>query len=196
MNISKIIQSNFEENSKINNDCLSLIIKDIDNAVKVIINMLSKSGKLLTCGNGGSSGDAQHIASEFINRFELERQELPALSLNSDTATLTSIANDYDYKKIFSKQIKAIGKKEDVLMTFTTSGNSENIIEAIKAAQEKNITNILISGNGGGKARDLLVKNDCEIIVPSNRTSRIQEMHLIIIHSICECLDKFTEKND
>ena len=196
MNNIDIIKNNFEESRETNSISSETILNSIEVAVSKILAMFEKSGKLITCGNGGSSGDAQHIASEFINRFELERQELPALSLNSDTATLTSIANDYDYKKIFSKQIKAIGKKEDVLMTFTTSGNSENIIEAIKAAQEKNITNILISGNGGGKARDLLVKNDCEIIVPSNRTSRIQEMHLIIIHSICECLDEFTEKND
>ena len=196
MNISKIIQSNFEENNKINKDCLNLIINDIDNAVKVIIDMLNRSGKLLTCGNGGSSGDAQHIASEFINRFEIERKELPAISLNSDTATLTSIANDYDYKKVFSKQINAIGKKEDVLMTFTTSGNSDNIIDAIKSAQKKNIINILIAGSGGGKAQSLLSKNDCKIIVPSNRTSRIQEMHLVVIHSICECLDEYTKENN
>ena len=157
----------------------------------MLINMIESNGKLLVCGNGGSSGDAQHISSEFINRFEKERAEMPAISLNSDTATLTSIANDYDYKYIFSKQVKALGQPNDILMTFTTSGNSNNINEAIITAKEKNIKIILVSGKDGGKAATLLGEQDCKIIIPHDRTSRIQEMHLIIIHSICECLDEY-----
>ena len=151
--------------------------------------MIKDSGKLMSCGNGGSSGDAQHITSEFVNRFETERKEMPAISLNSDTATITSIANDYDYKYIFSKQISAIGTSKDLLMVFTTSGNSENIIEAINIAQKNSIGVILVTGNNGGEASKILTNNDIEICIPSNRTSRIQEMHLIIIHAICECLD-------
>lgn len=195
MNISKIIQSNFSENHKINENCLSSITGDIETAVNMIIHMLNRSGKLMTCGNGGSSGDAQHLASEFINRFELERKELPAVSLNSDTATLTSIANDYSYEDVFSKQVYALGKHEDILLAFTTSGNSKNICKAMIAAKNKNISTILVTGNDGGDAKKLQSSESCCILVPSERTSRIQEMHLIIIHSICECIDQYIQNN-
>ena len=194
MNTIDIIKTNFEESRKANSLSCEHILESIDNATSQILMMLDNSGKLLTCGNGGSSGDAQHIASEFINRFEVERKSLPAVSLNSDTATLTSIANDYGYKYVFSKQINAIGDINDILMVFTTSGNSENIIEAITAAKTKKMSILLLSGGDGGKAIKLLDDNDMKIIVPSKRTSRIQEIHLIIIHSICECIDKYLSK--
>ena len=191
MNKLEIIKSNFYQNRDVIEKTVNTNIEDINYATDMLINMIESNGKLLVCGNGGSSGDAQHISSEFINRFEKERAEMPAISLNSDTATLTSIANDYDYKYIFSKQVKALGQPNDVLMTFTTSGNSNNINEAIITAKEKNIKIILISGKDGGKAATLLGEQDCKIIIPHDRTSRIQEMHLIIIHSICECLDEY-----
>jgi len=191
MNNIEIIKSNFEENQKINTLSSEHLLESIANATQKILAMLKNSGTLLTCGNGGSSGDAQHIASEFINRFEIERKSLPAVSLNSDTATITSISNDYGYKYVFSKQISAIGTANDILMPFTTSGNSENILDAITTAKAKGMSVILISGCDGGKAIDLLDESDFKIIVPSNRTSRIQEIHLIIIHSICECIDSY-----
>tara|TARA_Y100000748_G_C15258086_1_gene395599 strand:- start:10 stop:594 length:585 start_codon:yes stop_codon:yes gene_type:complete len=191
MNNIEIIKSNFEENQKINTLSSEHLLESIANATQKILAMLKNSGTLLTCGNGGSSGDAQHIASEFINRFEIERKSLPAVSLNSDTATITSISNDYGYKYVFSKQISAIGTASDILMPFTTSGNSENILDAISTAKAKGMSVILISGCDGGKAIDLLDENDFKVIVPSNRTSRIQEIHLIIIHSICECIDSY-----
>ncbi len=191
MNKLEIIKSNFYQNRDVIEKTVNTNIEDINYATDMLINMIESNGKLLVCGNGGSSGDAQHISSEFINRFEKERAEMPAISLNSDTATLTSIANDYDYKYIFSKQVKALGQPNDILMTFTTSGNSNNINEAIITAKEKNIKIILISGKDGGKAATLLGEQDCKIIIPHERTSRIQEMHLIIIHSICECLDEY-----
>jgi len=192
MNKLEIIKSNFLENQEINSLTVEKILPSIEKAVSTLIDMINNSGKLLTCGNGGSSGDAQHISSEFINRFEIERKELPAISLNSDTATMTSIANDYDYKYIFSKQINAFGKQNDILMAFTTSGNSTNILEAIKSAKKKKMITILISGNDGGESKKLLDAHDIDIIIPHTRTSRIQEMHLIIIHAICECIDKYT----
>ena len=191
MNNIEIIKSNFEENQKINTLSSEHLLESIANATQKILAMLKNSGTLLTCGNGGSSGDAQHIASEFINRFEIERKSLPAVSLNSDTATITSISNDYGYKYVFSKQISAIGTTNDILMPFTTSGNSENILDAITTAKAKGMSVILISGCDGGKAIDLLDESDFKVIVPSNRTSRIQEIHLIIIHSICECIDSY-----
>jgi phosphoheptose isomerase len=189
MNNLEIIKNNFLQNQEINIATVSKITPLIEKATLKIFSMIKDSGKLMSCGNGGSSGDAQHITSEFINRFETERKEMPAISLNSDTATITSIANDYDYKYIFSKQISALGTSKDLLMAFTTSGNSENIIEAINIAQKNSIGVILVTGNNGGKASKILTNNDIEICVPSNRTSRIQEMHLITIHAICECLD-------
>ena len=189
MNNLEIIKNNFLQNQEINIATISKITPLIEKATLKIFSMIKDSGKLMSCGNGGSSGDAQHITSEFVNRFETERKEMPAISLNSDTATITSIANDYDYKYIFSKQISAIGASKDLLMAFTTSGNSENIIEAISVAQKNSIGVILVTGNNGGKASKILTNNDIEICIPSNRTSRIQEMHLIIIHAICECLD-------
>ena len=190
----EIIKSNFLENQEINSLTVEKLLPSIEKATSVLIDMINNSGKLLTCGNGGSSGDAQHISSEFINRFEIERTELPAISLNSDTATITSIANDYSYKDIFSKQINALGKQDDVLMAFTTSGNSENILEAIKSAKKKKMLTILISGNNGGESKKILSAHDIDIIIPHTRTSRIQEMHLIIIHAICECIDSYISK--
>ena len=189
----EIIKSNFIENQKINLLSVDKISPSIDSAVNCLIKMIDGSGKLMSCGNGGSSGDAQHIASEFVNRFEIERKEMPAISLNSDTTTITSIGNDYGYEYIFSKQINAIGNEKDILMAFTTSGNSKNIIEAIYAAKRKNIKVLLVTGGTGGKAKDLIGPDDISIIVPSNRTSRIQEMTLIVIHSICECIDKYCQ---
>ena len=189
----EIIKSNFIENQKINLLSVDKISPSIDSAVNCLIKMINGSGKLMSCGNGGSSGDAQHIASEFVNRFEIERKEMPAISLNSDTTTITSIGNDYGYEYIFSKQINAIGNEKDILMAFTTSGNSKNIIEAIYAAKRKNIKVLLVTGGTGGKAKDLIGSDDISIIVPSNRTSRIQEMTLIVIHSICECIDKYCQ---
>jgi DnaA initiator-associating protein len=191
MNKLEIIKSNFLENQEINSLTVEKILPSIEKATSTLIDMINNSGKLLTCGNGGSSGDAQHISSEFINRFEIERKEFPAISLNSDTATMTSIANDYGYKYIFSKQINAFGKQNDILMAFTTSGNSTNILEAIKSAKKKKMITILISGNDGGESKKLLDAHDIDIIIPHTRTSRIQEMHLIIIHAICECIDKY-----
>jgi len=152
MNNLEIIKNNFLQNQEINIATISKITSSIEKATLKIFSMIKDSGKLMSCGNGGSSGDAQHITSEFINRFETERKEMPAISLNSDTATITSIANDYDYKYIFSKQISAIGTSKDLLMAFTTSGNSENIIEAINIAQKNSIGVILVTGNNGGKA--------------------------------------------
>jgi DnaA initiator-associating protein len=186
----EIIKSNFIENQKTNLTSVNEILPSIESATDCLISMIKNSGKLMSCGNGGSSGDAQHIVSEFVNRFEIERKEMPAISLNSDTATMTSIGNDYGYEYIFSKQINAIGCEKDILIAFTTSGNSKNILEAISAAKKKSIKVLLVAGGNGGKAQNLIGPDDVSIIIPSNRTSRIQEMTLIVIHSICECIDK------
>ena len=145
--------------------------------------------KILTCGNGGSAGDAQHFSSEMLNRFERERPGLPALALTTDSSTITSIANDYDYADVFSKQVRALGQSGDILLAFTTSGNSENIVRAIEAAHERAICVVLVSGKDGGPAAQMLDKGDIEIRVPSSSTARIQEVHLLVVHCLCDLID-------
>ncbi|HBF09046.1 MAG TPA: phosphoheptose isomerase [Gammaproteobacteria bacterium] len=151
---------------------------------------LLQEGKILTCGNGGSSGDAQHFSSEMLNRFERERPSLPAISLVSDTATITSIANDYSYSEVFSKQIRAIGHPNDVLMVFTTSGRSSNIVQAIQAAHDRQMHVIAFTGKDGGDVQRLIHGQDIELRVPDNSTARIQEVHLLLIHCLCDYIDR------
>lgn len=150
---------------------------------------LLNEGKILSCGNGGSAGDAQHFSSELLNRFERERPGLPAMALTTDSSTITSIANDYTYDDIFSKQIRALGQKNDVLLAISTSGNSENINRAIVAAHERGMRVVALSGRDGGPMAGLLTEDDVEIRVPANRTARIQEVHLLVIHCICDLID-------
>lgn len=151
---------------------------------------LLQEGKILTCGNGGSSGDAQHFSSEMLNRFERERPSLPAISLASDTATLTSIANDYSYSEVFSKQIRALGHANDVLMVFTTSGRSSNIVQAIQAAHDRQMHVIALTGKDGGDVQRLIDGQDIELRVPDQSTARIQEVHLLLIHCLCDYIDR------
>ncbi|HBE91498.1 MAG TPA: phosphoheptose isomerase [Gammaproteobacteria bacterium] len=145
--------------------------------------------KILTCGNGGSAGDAQHFSSELLNRFERERPGMPAMALTTDTSTLTSIANDYSYKEIFSKQISALGQQGDILVAFSTSGNSANILRAVKAAHSRQMTCIALTGKGGGDLMQMMEGDDICLCVPANSTARIQEVHLIIIHCLCDLID-------
>lgn len=156
----------------------------------LIVQCLLNNNKILSCGNGGSAGDAMHFSSELLNRFESERPSLPAIALSTDINTITAIANDYRYEDIFSKQIKAIGHPGDVLLAISTSGNSKNIIEAIHAAHQRNISIIALTGNQGGNIAKILNPSDVNICIPANRTARIQEAHLVIIHSLCDMIDK------
>ncbi len=161
----------------------------IELAGKMMVNSLLNGGKILSCGNGGSAGDAQHFSSEMLNRFERERPSLPALALTTDSSTVTSIANDYSYNEVFSKQIRALGNAGDVLLAISTSGNSANVVQAIKAAHEREMTVVALSGNDGGDMTSLLTENDVEIRVPSFVTARIQEVHLLVIHCLCDFID-------
>lgn len=146
-------------------------------------------GKILSCGNGGSAGDAQHFSSELLNRFEMERPGLPAIALTTDSSTLTSIANDYAYADIFSKQIRALGRQNDLLLAISTSGNSENVCRAIIAAHERMMKVVALTGHDGGRMAQLLNADDVEIRVPATRTARIQEVHLVVIHCLCDLID-------
>lgn len=145
--------------------------------------------KILSCGNGGSACDALHFSSEMLNRYKHERPSLPAIALTADIATLTSIANDYSYNEVFAKQLRALGQAGDILLAISTSGNSANVLHAIKAAHDRNITVIALTGNDGGKIAEILTSEDIEIRVPAAETARIQETHLLIIHCICESID-------
>jgi len=150
---------------------------------------LKAGGKALACGNGGSAADAQHFAAELVNRFERERAPLAGIALTTDTSTLTSIANDYAWQQVFSKQLRAIGRRGDVLLGISTSGNSANVIEAIHAAHEMGVPVIGLTGNGGGKMAPLLGAQDVHICVPHKTTARIQEVHLLVLHCLCDIID-------
>lgn len=150
---------------------------------------LLNEGKILSCGNGGSAADSQHFSSELLNRFELERPGLPAMALTTDSSTLTSISNDYAYEEIFSKQVRALGTSGDVLLAISTSGNSENVARAIHAAHERSMKVVAMTGRDGGSMADIYREGDVEIRVPSERTARIQEVHLVIIHCLCDIID-------
>ncbi|MFC4701657.1 phosphoheptose isomerase [Glaciecola siphonariae] len=163
--------------------------ESIEKAATMMINALIGGHKILTCGNGGSAGDAQHFSSELLNRYERDRPPLPAIALTTDSSTITSIANDFSYDEVFSKQVKALGNPGDILLAISTSGNSANVINAMQAALTKDMTIVAITGKDGGEMAGLIGENDVEIRVPSSRTARIQEVHLLVIHNLCECID-------
>ncbi len=162
----------------------------IARAAEMICQSLEKGGTVLSCGNGGSAGDAQHFSSELVNRFERERPGLAAIALTTDSSTLTSIANDYGYSRTFSRQVEALGKANDILLAISTSGKSENVLEAVKTAQAQQLGVIALSGHNGGELSALLGVQDTEICVSSNSTARIQEVHLLVIHCICDLIDQ------
>ena len=162
----------------------------IEFASQKIVESLVNDKKVLTCGNGGSAGDAQHFSSEMLNRFERERPALPAIALTSDTLTITSIANDYQFDDVFTKQLRALGQAGDILLVYTSSGNSSNTLSVVKAAHDKDLSVIVLSGKDGGALASLLNETDIEIRVPSESTARIQEVHLLITHCLCDLIDQ------
>jgi D-sedoheptulose 7-phosphate isomerase len=150
---------------------------------------ITAGGKVLVCGNGGSASDAQHFAAEFVGRFERERPGLAAIALTTDTSILTAVGNDYGFEAVFAKQVQALGAPGDVLLAFTTSGNSANVLAAVAAARAKDMTVIALTGNTGGKIREQLLETDVHICVPHERTARIQEVHLLVLHCLCDAVD-------
>ena len=189
MTLKDLTQQYFQESIQTKMQTMETLTDPIVHAAEFIVARLLQGSKILSCGNGGSAGDAQHFSSEMLNRFERERPGLPAIALTTDTSTLTSIANDYSYQEIFAKQIRALGHPGDLLLAISTSGNSENIIAAIEAAHEQDVGIIALTGKDGGEVHDMLNETDIELCVPSDSTARIQEVHLLIIHCLCALID-------
>ncbi len=189
MDLLNRIRHNFNESVQVKLTALEEIAPAIARASQVITRCLLEEHKILSCGNGGSAADAQHFSSEMLNRFEVERPALPAIALTTDSSTLTSIANDYRFADIFAKQIRALGQAGDVLLLITTSGNSANILSAIEAAHDREMTVIALTGRDGGMTAGLLSEEDVEIRVPGGSTARIQEVHILVIHCLCDLID-------
>ena len=183
------IKTLFDDSIATKRAAADVILPSVAAAGTLMVQALEQNGKILTCGNGGSAGDAQHFSSELLNRFERERPGLAAIALTTDSSTLTSIANDYRFADIFSKQVYALGQANDVLLAFTTSGNSANVVSAIEAAHQNGLSVVLVSGKNGGAAAQKLDNKDIEIRVPSDSTARIQEVHLLVIHCLCDLID-------
>ncbi len=189
MNLDQRIETLFQESMATKQRCLPLLATPIRLAAEMIVQSLLGGGKVLACGNGGSAGDAQHFSSEMLNRFERERPGLPAIALTTDSSTLTSISNDYAFAEVFAKQIGALGHPGDVLLAISTSGNSLNVVRAVEAAEEQQMKVIALTGRGGGRLGEILREADIEIRVDSDFTARIQEVHLLVIHCLCDLID-------
>jgi D-sedoheptulose 7-phosphate isomerase len=187
--INNTIQAAFQASIETKQISENALVESIELASAMLNEALLGGHKILVCGNGGSASDAQHFSSELLNRYDRDRPGLPAIALTTDSSTLTSIANDYDYRQIFSKQVTALGQPGDVLLAISTSGQSPNIVEAIQAANENEVLVIALTGKDGGAMSQVLDENSVEIRVPSNVTARIQEVHILVIHILCELLD-------
>jgi len=183
------IQQQFFDSADLKYAAAEILSKPIADAVSAVVGCITGGGKVLACGNGGSASDAQHFAAELVGRFERERPGLAALALTTDTSILTAIGNDYSFDVVFAKQVQAIGAPGDVLLAMTTSGNSPNVLAAIDAAHAKDMTVVALTGHQGGKARERLTETDVLICVPHERTARIQEVHLLVLHCLCDAVD-------
>jgi D-sedoheptulose 7-phosphate isomerase len=189
MNLIDRISRQFADSAQTKLQAAELLAAPIAQAVDAMVHSLMNGGKIMACGNGGSAADSQHFAAELLNRFEKERPGLAAMALTTDTSTLTSIANDYDYVQVFSKQVRALSHPGDVLLAISTSGNSPNVIDAIAAAHEREVRVVALTGKGGGRMAGLLREDDVHLCVPADRTARIQEVHLLVLHCLCDGID-------
>lgn len=190
MDMQHRIRQLFTDSIETKTRAMDVLGPSIEQASQLMVNALLSERKILSCGNGGSAGDAQHFSSELLNRFERERPSLPAIALTTDSSTITSIANDYSYDEVFSKQIRALGQAGDVLLAISTSGNSGNVLQAIQAAHDREMHVVALTGRDGGAMTSLLLPEDVEIRVPARSTARIQEVHLLAIHCLCDLIDR------
>ena len=189
MDLIARVAKNFEDSAHTKLNAVEMLAAPIAAAIEIMTGALVNGGKILACGNGGSAADAQHFAAELVGRFEAERQELAAIALTVDSSILTAITNDYSFNQVFSKQVRALGHAGDVLLAISTSGNSGNVIEAIQAAHDADMRIIALTGRGGGRIGEMLRDDDIHLCVPAERTARIQETHLLMIHCLCDGID-------
>jgi len=187
--IEQRIEQHFIDSADLKYQSAQLLSKPIAQAIQAILACVTSGGKVLACGNGGSAADAQHFSAEFVGRFERERPELGAIALTTDTSIITAVANDYDFTSIFSRQVRALGQSGDVLLAITTSGNSANVLAAVEAAHQRDMVVVALTGRSGGKMNLALRDTDVHICVPHDRTARVQEVHLLAIHCICDGVD-------
>jgi D-sedoheptulose 7-phosphate isomerase len=188
MNTQRIL-AHFHESAELKIQSAATLAQPIAQAIELMFGALSNGNKILACGNGGSAADCQHFAAELVGRFERERFPLPAMALTTDTSIMTAVGNDYSYKEIFSKQVQAFGQAGDILLAISTSGNSANVLAAVEAALEREMRIVLLTGKDGGALAKMLTDADVNICVPHARTARIQEVHLVTIHAICDGID-------
>jgi D-sedoheptulose 7-phosphate isomerase len=189
MNLEDRVREQFAESIKTKETAAAALSGPLAAAAQLMAECLKAGGKIMACGNGGSAADSQHFAAELLNRFEKEREPLAAIALTTDTSTLTSIGNDYRFEDIFAKQVKALARAGDVLLAISTSGNSPNVLEAIVAAQARGVRIVALTGRGGGDIGDRLAAGDIHLCVPAKRTARIQEVHLLVLHCLCDGID-------
>ena len=189
MDLISRISENFSESAHLKLQSMDALAAPIAAAAERMVQCLRQDGKILACGNGGSAADSQHFAAELLNRFEMERPGLAAMALTTDSSTLTSIANDYDFEQVFSKQVRALGHKNDLLLAISTSGNSKNVLAAMHAAHENGMSVIALTGRNGGTMAEALGPSDIQICVPAQNTARIQEVHLLTLHCLCDAID-------
>ncbi len=187
--LRKRASQHFLDSIAVKQEAEKTLPESVARGVLAMVDCLNAGGKIMACGNGGSAADAQHFAAELIGRFERERQELAAIALTTDSSILTAVGNDYSYDDVFSKQVRGLGKKGDILIGISTSGNSKNVVKAIEAAKELGIKVIALTGNGGRRIARLLDKEDIHLCAPSTRTARIQETHLVLLHGLCDGVD-------
>lgn len=190
MDLIARINQQFNDSIQAKQQAMNAVAPGIAHAAEAMTRAMLNERKVLSCGNGGSAADAQHFSSEMLNRYEMERPGLPAIALTTDSSTITSIANDYQFEDIFSKQIRALGQAGDILLAISTSGNSVNIINAIHAAHDREMLVVALNGRDGGLISDLLINQDVEIRVPAMSTARVQEVHILIIHCLCDLIDQ------
>jgi D-sedoheptulose 7-phosphate isomerase len=189
MDLTKRIRKHFDDSAKIKLQVKDTLAQPIADAAQALVACLMNDGKILACGNGGSAADAQHFAAELLNRFEIERPGLAAIALTTDSSVLTSIANDYDFSQVFSRQVHGLGMAGDVLLAISTSGNSINVVEAVHAAHERDMRVIALTGREGGTMGEMLGAGDIHICVHAESTARIQEVHLLVLHCLCDAID-------
>ena len=189
MDLIARVARHFEDSAQTKLNAVEAMAAPVAGAIETLTACLINGGKILACGNGGSAADAQHFAAELVGRFETERQELAAIALTTDTSILTAVGNDYSFNQIFARQVRALGHAGDVLLAISTSGNSGNVIEAIRSAHEAAMPVVALTGRGGGQIGEMLNDDDIHLCVPADRTARIQETHLLVIHCLCDGID-------